>query len=382
MKKIIGFIVLLVIFMGCIQQQVVTTEDTIEKDTGKQDDNLEKNNTDKDNEEEIIPPENTTLETEGVEIKELEKGEVDPSFEVELYLPEKAWNGYTLLPDNHDIDHPRVVEVNMLGEIVWEYVLPTEFIGYTNPGFDVELLPNNNIQIELPRKGIFEINKSGSIVWEYRTEKISHDADRLPNGNILFAFGSGDTITDAQAKEITPDGKVVWSWYAKNEYNKAPYNEISDQGWTHTNAVLRMENGNTLISPRNFDMLVEVNSDGEVVKEIGKGIMKYQHDPVFLDNGNILFANHDEPNEIIEINPDTNDIIWKYTIMNQQMQPVRDADRLPNGNTLLTGTNSIIEITSEGEVVWVLKLKNVQFTKENAPEKGFYKAERTNVLIK
>lgn len=49
------------------------------------------------------------------------RGTTDPEIYVDVYRPEKAWAGTTLLPDNHNIDRPRVIEVNMLGEIVWEY---------------------------------------------------------------------------------------------------------------------------------------------------------------------------------------------------------------------------------------------------------------------
>ena len=377
-----------ILVVGCTQQQIVVPDTTLDKQGAKTEQKINQSPISEiqdmnfsNNSSTNVAPIIVSEKNETNKIVELQKGVVDPYFEVDTYIQDKAWVGYTLFPDNHDTVNPRVVEVNMLGEVVWEYKLPAEFSESTNPGFDVELLSNNNIQIVVPRKGIFEIDKSGKIVWEYRTEKVSHDADRLENGNILFAFGNEDKVTDAQVREITPDGKLVWSWYAKQDFDKAPYNEIYDQGWTHTNAVLRMDNGNTLISPRNFDMLLEVDKTGKIVKTIGKGLMKYQHDPVFLPNGNLLFENHDEPNEVLEINPDTNEILWKFTIANLHIQPVRDANRLPNGNTLITGTSAIIEVTPGGEIVWSLKLKNIEFTKKTAPQKGFYKAERIEKIV-
>ncbi|MFA4980802.1 MAG: hypothetical protein WC589_25050, partial [Sphingobacterium sp.] len=63
------------------------------------------------------------------------------------------------------------------------------------------------------------------------------------------------------------------------------------------------------------------------------------------------------------------------------LQPARDANRLPNGNTLITGTSAIIEVTPGGEIVWSLKLKNIEFTKKTAPQKGFYKAERIEKIV-
>ena len=56
--------------------------------------------------------------------------------------------------------------------------------------------------------------------------------------------------------------------------------------------------------------------------------------------------------------------------------PVRDANRLPNGNTLITGTTEIVEVTTEGEIVWRLKLKDIVLELEEAAARGFYKANR------
>lgn len=301
----------------------------------------------------------------------------DPDIHVDIYVPNKAYQGTTLLADNHRPERPRIIEVDMGGRIIWEYVLPHNLRQYTNPGFDVEWLSNNNILFLLPLNGAYEINRDGDIVWSYLDKKVSHDADRLPNGNTLVVFGGSDQMSDAQVKEISPGGKIVWVWYAKDHFHKSPYKDIYDEGWTHTNAVSRLPNGNTLISPRNFNFLVEVDSRGSVVRTIGEGILRYQHDPEVLPNGNILIANHREPHRAIEVDPKTSRIIWQSAIFERSAAPLRDANRLPNGNTLITGSTKIVEVTTEGEVVWQLTLRGVNFTnRRDASGLGFYKAER------
>ena len=55
---------------------------------------------------------------------------------------------------------------------------------------------------------------------------------------------------------------------------------------------------------------------------------------------------------------------------------MRDADRLPNGNTLITTASRLVEITKEGEIVWELKLKLTEFQPSQMPKIGLYKAER------
>ncbi|MBU2509048.1 thrombospondin type 3 repeat-containing protein [Patescibacteria group bacterium] len=116
------------------------------------------------------------------------RGVVDPDFTVEVYDKSRTMAGTTLFADNHNIDKPRIIEVNMLGEIIWEYDIPQELKTYTNPGFDVELLSNNNVLFVLPGNGIYEVNRDKAVVWSYKTTKISHDADRLPNATLCLSL--------------------------------------------------------------------------------------------------------------------------------------------------------------------------------------------------
>jgi outer membrane protein assembly factor BamB len=301
------------------------------------------------------------------------RGTPDPAIEVTINNAEKAFAGTTLLIDNHDLSSPRIIEVNMLGEVVWQYRVPPELKDYTNPGFDIEPLSDGNVLFVLPRNGVYEIDRTGKTVWKYLDVKVSHDADRLSNGNTLIAYGNMDTMSDAQAKEVNRQGQVVWSWYARDHFNKPPYNSISLEGWTHTNSVTRLPNGNTLISLRNFHLIAEVDSKGSVVRTIGEGMLKHQHDPEMLASGNILMADHAEPQRAIEVESGTNRIVWEFKVPRQL---VRDANRLANGNTLITGSTVIIEVTTDGEVVWRLNLKGITMAQNEAPGRGFYKAER------
>jgi hypothetical protein len=321
-------------------------------------------------------PEAKPVVPEITEEKPMTRGTFDPDFVLEVYDKNKAVDGTTLLADNHNTDKPRIIEVNMLGEIIWEYDIPQDLKKYTNPGLDIELLSNNNILFVLPGNGVYEINRNKAIVWSYKTTKISHDADRLSNGNTLFVFGNNDLMSDAQVTEVNPQGQIVWSWYAKDYFNKEPYASAKDQGWTHTNAVSRLSNGDTLISTRNFNMVVEVNQTGEVVKIIGEGIMVEQHDPVLLANGNFLFANHGTPEKAVEINSAGN-IVWEFAISDSKQWPVRDANRLANGNTLITTTTKIVEVSKDKEIVWSFAIKDTsKFIGQASAGLGFYKAER------
>jgi hypothetical protein len=306
------------------------------------------------------------------------RGTIDSDIAVDIYQSDRVWPGTTLLPDNHNPDKPRIIEVNMLGEIVWEYLVPPHLKQYNNPGFDVELLLNGNILYVLPKNGVYEIDRSGNVVWSYLTGKISHDADRLPNGNTIFVFGNFDQKSDAQVVEVNREGDVVWTWYARDYLDEPPYDSISYEGWTHTNAVSRLSNDNTLISLRNFNFIAEVDAQGAVIRSIGEATLSLPHDPEMLPNDNILVTSlpQGRPHSAVEIDPETGEIVWEYLISGLENRPVRDANRLPNGNTLITGATAIVEVTPEGEIVWRLGLQGVSFGLQEAAGLGFYKAER------
>jgi len=337
--------------------------------------------------------ENTSVASVSATPTPMPRGTADPDIYVDIYESDMAWAGTTLLADNHNLESPRIIEVNMLGEIIWEYQVPQNLTQYTNPGFDVELLSNDNILFVLPRNGVYEIDRDGNIVWSYLTEKISHDADRLPNGNTIFVFGANDQKSDAQVTEVNQEGEIVWAWYTKDHFNESPYKDIYDEGWTHTNAVSRLPNGNTLISPRNFNFAVEVDPVGSVARTLGEGLVYYQHDPVILPNGNLLSGSHRPPPAFaasirsypaLEIDLKTGEIVWEFKWPKELPQGARDADRLPNGNTLVQGGTRVAEVTTKGEIVWQLRLKEaiekeIQSTKQSYQSRSFYKAARVGI---
>ena len=87
--------------------------------------------------------------------------------------------------------------------------------------------------------------------------------------------------------------------------------------------------------------------------------------PHRLQNGNILIFDNgphrlDESfpfSRVIEVNPATNAIEWKYQeprTFNFFSPRISNAERLPNGNTLINEGNfgRFFEVTGGGDVVW------------------------------
>ncbi|MBU2537771.1 MAG: aryl-sulfate sulfotransferase [Proteobacteria bacterium] len=296
--------------------------------------------------------------------------------EVEVIKPERMYSGTTAFIDNSG-SSSKIIECDAQGNTVWEYEIPAKIqpdIGFTN---DLEWLPGQDHFLFTSRgRGIFEVDRSKTIVWSYATSKVSHDADRLPNGNTLFAWG-GDSDSDAQFTEITPQGNVVWQWFGKQHLSgekrydlfpgrKEPYS------YTHANAVIRLPSGNTLISLRNFHMVLELAPDGNIAWKLGG--LERVHDPYLLPNDNMFVSLLIKPfyHPVREVTR-SGEIVWEY--FQPDLMAVTTIAVLPNGNILLAGQNKIVEVTRDKEVVWraILPGVNPQFEYQ---QKHFYKVVR------
>jgi len=132
-----------------------------------------------------------------------------------------------------------------------------------------------------------------------------------------------------------------------------------------------------LLSVRNLNRIYKISlSSGEVRwimgdgGDFGEGLFAHQHDPQPLGPGRILlFDNglHREGEEnysrVIEIEYDEEAgdarIVWEYREAPDFYNSIAgDANRLPNGNTLITDSMNwrIIEVSPDGQPVWELRL--------------------------
>jgi len=92
----------------------------------------------------------------------------------------------------------------------------------------------------------------------------------------------------------------------------------------------------------------------------GNRVLEGQHHATVLESGNVLLFDNGKRrgySRILEIDPNTKNVVWEYGSQPHQRfySSTRGASqRLPNGNTLISNSNSglVFEITRAGEEVW------------------------------
>ena len=106
-----------------------------------------------------------------------------------------------------------IYEIDLNGFVTWKYKIPSKIKNRRTlrKGADIEWLKeSDSFLFVVPQVGIYEVNRQKEIVWSYETKLVSHDADRLPNGNTIFVQ-AWDKEGDNQVVEITPRGDIVLS---------------------------------------------------------------------------------------------------------------------------------------------------------------------------
>jgi len=182
---------------------------------------------------------------------------------------------------------------------------------------------------------VMSIVKSGKVVWSYTDTargEIS-DAALLANGNVLFAHQFGITM-------MTKDKKLVWKY-------DAPLNtEIHTARPIGKDKIVYIQNGN----PAKWVVVNIVSGKTLFEKELQTGSPLKVH-PQFrhaeLTPAGTLLVAHMDLSKVCEYD-DTGKITWQVDIPNPWY-----AERLPNGNTLITSNKNIVrEVNPKGETIW------------------------------
>lgn len=190
---------------------------------------------------------------------------------------------------------------------------------------------------------ILILEKDGSPSWELVQPGWVMDGERLPNGNILYCWFESKKPDQSGVREVTPGKQVVFEYKIARECH----------------SVQRLPDGLTLISDPANQRLIEVDRQGNIVRQLKLQVSHQQVHQMTrqcrkLPNGNYLVAQTFDQ-AVVEYAPDG-------TVVRRFPHPgmTYGVSRLPNGHTLIgTGGGArpgmgkrVVEMDTQGKIVW------------------------------
>ena len=255
----------------------------------------------------------------------------------------------------------------------------------------VQLLPDGELLAVFDGLGLIKIDKRSRLIWMNELA-IHHDIWVNETGDIYTLareermaprFSSVRSVLDDQIVVLNKSGQLTAKVSVLDAFENSDYQHLlnfaSDDydlfrntiDLFHTNTIEVLDGsleeespafseGNVLISIRHLNTIAIVDMEAESVVWALSGIWRLQHEPTVLESGNILvFDNRatEEWSRVLEINPFSQEIVWTYSGSDSVeflSRTCGTAQRLPNGNTLITESDAgrAFEVTSGGNIVW------------------------------
>jgi len=261
-------------------------------------------------------------------------------------------------------------------------------------------LPNISPNV-LEEDRIVEVSADGEILWEWRV------------GDHVDEMGLSD-----RARELLLEPRDLgnttrgFDW---THINSSTY--VGPNRWYDTGDE-RFHPDNIIISARYTNLIAIIARDGSIVWRLGPdyseteasrsiGQVHGQHNPHIIPNGlpgagNLLVFDNGSnggygsrnvrgamgtgnieraSSRVLEIDPLTLEMVWSYSMPGRESfkffsHYISNAQRLPNGNTLITegADGRIFEVTSDAEIVW--EYVSPYFETREAASNAVYRAYR------
>lgn len=297
---------------------------------------------------------------------------------------------------------PGIFAYNDAGELIWQHN------HYFRKYFDVDPIDDDKLII-IAQKHRWSNESAGypwvAAIYNWRTDTlirefpvppVTHDVDYVGGDSFIAANLQSHLRSEHHddfvrvAKErgwIADDrknfshnlyqlnlstGEIEWEYKFKEHFPRSA-GEGYSKGYTHLNDVDVVDNGTAILaSPRNFDRVILINKSTKELRwtlgeEDNYDILNEQHNPALLrvDPPVVLVADS-ENRRVVEYQRLSNGTwaqTWKFEPLDladnsgfgtRDLAWPRDADRFPNGNTLITASagGHVLEVTPDKEVVW------------------------------
>jgi hypothetical protein len=190
---------------------------------------------------------------------------------------------------------------------------------------------------------------------------IWHDVDRVDEHRLLVADIDEDRVFTLN----TTTDEVAWEWRAEQDIDRDSGGGPGD--WTHINDVELLDDGRIMASLRNNDRVVfidigeGVDRDWTLGAEDAYDVLYEQHNPDYIPaarGGPAVVVGDSENNRVVEYQRVDGRWTRTWAWTDDRLRWPRDADRLPDGHTLVTDSqgNRVLELDRTGEIVWQVNI--------------------------
>jgi hypothetical protein len=306
----------------------------------------------------------------------------------------RAFAGRNFLVSGHA---PGALLMDMDGNVLhrWRYAFLDAFPDYP-PQWLYEgaefwrrahLFENGDVLAIFEGLGLIKIDRDSKLLWASGL-RAHHDLEVTPTGEIYVLTRRGHLlprldpdkpILEDSISVLGPDGEERRRVSLLEALERSAYRHLwqPDGRWFlgdlfHTNSLALLDGGaagrlpafrrgNLLVSMLVPDLIAVVDLEREEVVWAAKGSFRDQHDPRLLANGNLLlFDNRGAAphSRVLELDPAQPErVVWDYTGSPERpffSSTCGTAQRLPNGNTLVTESDGgrAFELTPEQEIAW------------------------------
>ena len=243
------------------------------------------------------------------------------------------------------------------------------------------LFPNGDLLGIYEGLGIVKLDARSNVLWS-RRGGFHHDLQVMPDGRIWVLDRDGKVIPRIHPRKgiledfatvLSPEGEVVRRISILEAFERSPFASILDgmerEGDVfHTNTLEVLDGrfadrdpafrkGNILLSVLKLDTIAVLDPDRGEIVWAKQGSWRRQHQPTFLDDGNLLMFDNrglrGERSRVVELDPRTGEVGWQHD-RDLFSKTLGSCQRLPNGNTLITESENgrALEVTRDGRVVW------------------------------
>lgn len=247
------------------------------------------------------------------------------------------------------------------------------------------LFPNGDLLAIYEGLGLVKLDARSNVLWA-RRGGFHHDLAVTPEGEIWVLDREGKVLPRIHPREgvledmvsvLDANGRPLRQLSILEAFERSPYasllQRMERQGDIfHTNTLEILDGrfagrspafrqGNLLLSVLKLDALAILDPERETIVWARTGSWRRQHQPTFLDSGNLLLFDNTgagrDRSRVMEIDPLTGEVSWWFGGERQAdlfSRTLGSCQRLPNGNTLITESENgrALEVTAKGEVVW------------------------------